>query len=102
MDKMDQAEAVYYAALATLDELETIEERMSVVMNWVKYIALRQAKENTPKGDSLLPAFNGLCLSFAYAVIELPAMYASQFDGKDFHCAHCEADATKPPRETLQ
>lgn len=105
-----KAEAVYYAALALLDELPR-EDRRLVVLNWVKYITLTEAAPHPPDGEDGLrrsmEAMTALCRQFAFRVLSLPHLYVdSMMQAREIECtcARCEARraAQKVAEENLQ
>jgi hypothetical protein len=83
-------EAVYYSALASLDELPTHHMRALVVLNWVKYIIVRLTDDVTPEHiTDLSPIFGALCNDFAELVLGLPEKFSHQLDGRP--CGKCPA-----------
>jgi hypothetical protein len=91
-ERDDAARAVYFSALASLDELESHEDRCAVVFNWVKYIMAMRSVDITPPGrDSLLPAFAMLCSQFACKVMDLPDEIGPELDMPCGKCKRCKA-----------
>ncbi len=83
-------EAVYYSALASLDTL-THNDRVEVLLNWVKYVMLTEAADVMAEGTAdLSPEFGKLCFEFATQVIGLPTRYR-QRHGMEERCGKCPA-----------
>ncbi len=100
-DISGQAEAVYYSALALLDELPSHEQRKIVVMNWVKYVLVLQAQEMVGEHPSeLMPVFSALCSLFVMQVLRLPHKFASELEEGLTPCGlcpECIAAGIEPP-----
>ncbi len=82
-----QSEAVYYSALASLDELPSHQARMWAVMNWLKYVLLIEARDKTPPGADLAPVFTTLCTDTAVNVMDMPDVYV-HLRGRN-NCGQC-------------
>jgi len=97
----DQAEAIYYSALALLDELPSHDQRALVVMNWVKYVLAMRAEATTQLfPDALMPVFSALCSLFASQVLRLPAKFADELEAGLTPCGvcpQCIAAGIEPP-----
>lgn len=96
----DNREAVYYSALALLDELPTHEARAMVAMNWVNYVIFNEANDLTPSREfDISPMFHSLCLEFALRVMSLPETYVARRDA-GCSCPRCKARTAA--KENLQ
>lgn len=93
-----EVEAVYYSALASLDELQHGEQAL-VVMNWVKYVLSNWANHKAPGyGADFHLTLVMLCHDFAVQVIDLPEKYDAMFRNQGCgNCARCKARGVKPP-----
>ena len=86
-EETKQSHAVYYSALASLDEL-TEAHRKRVVMNWVKYVAL---KESAANGQSFV-AFAKVCIEMSDDIMDLPETYLMEMDKHQRgECPRCQA-----------
>jgi hypothetical protein len=86
-DLRADGEAVYFSALASLDELPH-GMRVLVVLNWVKYIMARFTDRIVPENEpNLAPVFAVLCAEFSEMVLELPVTFAEQLDASP--CGQC-------------
>jgi len=96
------AQAVYYSALASLDELSS-RDKFLVVINWVKYLVLNRSIEVTlDEHASLYPAFDYLCKDFARQVTGLPEQFADILDDRPCGtCEACRATGIKPRAERV-
>lgn len=86
-EETKQAHAVYYSALASLDEL-TEPHRRRVVMNWVKYLALKESADNGPS----FVKFAKCCIEMSDDIMGLPEVYLIEMDKHDRgECPRCQA-----------
>lgn len=86
-----EARAVYYSALASLEELPTYEERIQVAINWFKEVLVKRANELAGKGSKKdhLEAFNTLVCLAIEDILELPDTYAELLGLDPCSCAKC-------------
>lgn len=90
-------EAVYFSVLSLLDELP-LPARKIVAMNWVKYVLIAEAAQQSPIENRVsMGVLSDLCLDFAQHVVMLPSVYMSKL--KDHPpcglCEHCLASTGK-------
>lgn len=77
VDVSPNAEALYYATIASLDELSFDEQKL-VVMNWVKYVMTMSTNDEVPITSANFElVFSMKCLDFGTQVMMLPDKVAS-------------------------